>query len=160
MPIGLASRRTSRCWRQASSRMPRNLFSRSRAPFHAPGWGDFEYNTSPTSLDPCLTECCALSGVAQSTDGAYLGAPPLSGLTQPRLSPGWQDQTVQTKITDSGPLAVLLESALPPHLYHYTGPSGAVGVLTSQTLWAGRPADMNDATEQRLARAYARRKLN
>ncbi|WP_284976093.1 DUF2971 domain-containing protein [Arthrobacter sp. efr-133-TYG-104] len=58
-------------------------------------------------------------------------------------------------LTNSGPLGELLNRPKPVHLYHYTGPAGVIGILSSRTLWAGRPADMNDATEQILAREYA-----
>lgn len=49
----------------------------------------------------------------------------------------------------------LLQDSGPKHLYHYTGPAGLIGILNSKTLWAGRPADMNDASEQLLAQEYA-----
>jgi hypothetical protein len=65
------------------------------------------------------------------------------------------DRSVQSLLIKSGPLARLLQSQGPNHLYHYTGPSGAIGILKSQTLWAGRPADMNDASEQALAQRLA-----
>lgn len=64
-------------------------------------------------------------------------------------------QSVQSQLINSGPLADLLGNRGPDELYHYTGPSGAVGILKSRTLWAGRPADMNDATEQALAPKFA-----
>ena len=62
-------------------------------------------------------------------------------------------------LTDGGPLWALLHRESPTHLYHYTGPAGAIGILQSRTLWAGRPADMNDATEQLLAQEYAELEL-
>lgn len=62
---------------------------------------------------------------------------------------------MQPPLIKSGSLARLLENQGPNQLYHYTGPSGAIGILKSQTLWAGRPADMNDASEQALAREHA-----
>ena len=62
-------------------------------------------------------------------------------------------------LTDGGPLWQLLHRESPTHLYHYTGPAGAIGILQSRKLWAGRPADMNDATEQLLAQEYAELEL-
>lgn len=69
-----------------------------------------------------------------------------------------QDQRVPPLMT-SGPLGALLSTPRPGHLYHYTGPAGVVGILNSRTLWAGRPADMNDSTEQMLVHSYARNLL-
>jgi hypothetical protein len=36
----------------------------------------------------------------------------------------------------------------PAWLYHYTDPSGLVGISSSKTLWAGRVYDLNDSAEQ------------
>ena len=58
-------------------------------------------------------------------------------------------------LTAFGPLEHLLTRRPPEYLYHYTGPAGAIGILQSQKLWAGRPADMNDASEQLLAHQFA-----
>lgn len=69
-----------------------------------------------------------------------------------------QDQRV-LPLAESGPLGELLRTARPSHLYHYTGPTGVVGILSSRTLWAGRPADMNDSTEQLLAHRHALTRL-
>lgn len=65
------------------------------------------------------------------------------------------DDLTVLPLTGAGPLGQLLERPKPRHLYHYTGPAGAIGILKSRTLWAGRPTDMNDSTEQLLAHEYA-----
>lgn len=67
----------------------------------------------------------------------------------------YHDRKMQSRQIEGGPLAALLANPGPRHLYHYTGPSGLVGILNSRTIWAGRPADMNDSTEQALASKYA-----
>lgn len=54
----------------------------------------------------------------------------------------------------------LLTRPLPSHLYHYTDPAGAIGILSSRTLWAGHPSDMNDSSEQLLAHEIARQLLS
>lgn len=64
------------------------------------------------------------------------------------------------EVPRSGVLAGVLSKVPPSHLYHYTGPAGAIGILTSRTLWAGRPSDMNDSTEQLLGRKYAIEKMH
>ncbi|MFJ2543812.1 DUF2971 domain-containing protein [Microbacterium sp. NPDC087589] len=62
-------------------------------------------------------------------------------------------------VTEYGLLKTLLEQQPSVYLYHYTGPAGAIGILKSKKLWAGRPADMNDSTEQVLAQQYAQQEL-
>lgn len=62
-------------------------------------------------------------------------------------------------LTDTGQLWELLNREAPTHLFHYTGPAGVIGILQSRKLWAGRPADMNDATEQLLAQEFAESEL-
>jgi hypothetical protein len=42
----------------------------------------------------------------------------------------------------------------PQWLYHYTDPSGLVGISSSHTLWAGRVHDLNDSAEQREIYTY------
>ena len=42
----------------------------------------------------------------------------------------------------------------PDRLVHYTGPTGAIAICSSQTLLAGVPANMNDRLEQQKARDY------
>ncbi len=69
-----------------------------------------------------------------------------------------QDQSVQP-LSDYGPLGRLLSTPRPGRLYHYTGPAGAIGILKTRTLWAGRAAEMNDSTEQQLAHDHARQVL-
>ena len=70
----------------------------------------------------------------------------------------WNHRTVEPLI-HSGELWRLLSRPRPSHLYHYTGPAGVIGILKSRALWAGRPADMNDSTEQLLAHAFAQESL-
>lgn len=62
-------------------------------------------------------------------------------------------------LMEYGFLKSLLEQEAPVYLYHYTGPAGVIGILQSKKLWAGRPADMNDSTEQILAQQYAQAEL-
>ncbi len=45
----------------------------------------------------------------------------------------------------------LLSDPPPRHLFHYTNPRGLEGICRSKQLWAGRAADLNDASEQVLA---------
>ncbi|MFC0681472.1 DUF2971 domain-containing protein [Lysobacter korlensis] len=50
----------------------------------------------------------------------------------------------------------LLTEEPPKHLFHYTGGAGLIGILDSKQMWAGRAADLNDATEQKYAPEQAR----
>jgi len=71
-------------------------------------------------------------------------------------TPAFGDSNIQhASLVGAGPLGELLGQTLPSHLYHYTGPAGVIGILQSRALWAGRPADMNDSTEQLLVRGLA-----
>lgn len=61
------------------------------------------------------------------------------------------DDLPVASVFDIPDLAAYLQSVVPPRrIYHYTDPSGLLGIASSQTLWAGRPYDLNDRTEQLL----------
>jgi hypothetical protein len=40
------------------------------------------------------------------------------------------------------------------HYFHYTNPTGLIGICKSQTLWGGRIYDLNDSAEQREIYGY------
>lgn len=45
-------------------------------------------------------------------------------------------------------------------LYHYTTPAGLLGITKSVSIWAARPQDLNDETEQKIAWQIAKAELD
>ena len=59
---------------------------------------------------------------------------------------------MSASVFEHQPVRSVMDTPRPEYLWHYTGPAGVIGICQSRSLLAGRAADMNDITEQRLAR--------